>query len=90
MAYKFHYETKHTRNEGTEDEPNIVEYFQPASVDATDADYDKQMAFAKAEAYNGEVTVEDAPDPETPNTPTGDDSIWEELDKAYQEGVDSV
>lgn len=45
---------------------------------------------ALAEAYNVEVTVEDAPDPETPNTPTGDDSIWEELDKAYQEGVDSV
>lgn len=33
---------------------------------------------------------EPVPDPETPETPTGDDSIWEELDKAYQEGVDSV
>ena len=59
MAYKLHYKIKRTRNEGTEEALNIVEYFQPASVDATDADYDKQMAFAKAEAYNGEVTVEE-------------------------------
>lgn len=30
------------------------------------------------------------PVPEPDPVPTGDDSIWEELDKAYQEGVDSV
>lgn len=29
---------------------------------------------------------EDEPEP----TPTGDESVWDELDKAYQEGVDSV
>lgn len=90
MAYKLHYEIKRTRNEGTEEEPNIVETLHPASVDATDADYDTQMAFAKAEAYNGEVTVEEVPDPETPITPTGESSIWTELNRAYQEGVDSV
>ena len=53
MAYELHYTRKLTRNEGAEEDPNIVEYFLPASVLATDADYDKQMAFAKAEAYNG-------------------------------------
>lgn len=30
------------------------------------------------------------PVPEPDPVPTGDGSIWEELDKAYQEGVDSV
>lgn len=30
------------------------------------------------------------PVPEPDPVPAGDDSIWEELDKAYQEGVDSV
>ncbi len=30
------------------------------------------------------------PVPETEPTPTDDSAVWEELDKAYQEGVDSV
>ena len=45
---------------------------------------------AKREAYNGEYTIEDdgQPEPEVPQS--GDDEIWDELEKAYQEGVDSV
>ena len=44
---------------------------------------------AKKEAHNGEYTIEDDGQPEP--TPAGDDSaVWDELDKAYQEGVDSV
>lgn len=89
MAYLLNYKIRFERNDGTEEEPNIVEYFLPASVFAADANYDEQMAFAKAEAYNGEVTVEEVPDPETPEAPDTD-SVWDELDKAYQEGVDSV
>jgi hypothetical protein len=89
MAYLLHYKMRFERNNGTEEEPNIVEYFQECSIGATDADYDVQMAFAKAEAYNGEVTVEEVPDSEEPIAPT-DSSVWDELDAAYQEGVDSV
>jgi hypothetical protein len=43
---------------------------------------------AKREAYNGEYTVEGEFDPE-PEPPSGD-SVWDELDAAYQRGVDSV
>ena len=87
MAYLLHYNMRFERNDGTEEEPNIVEYFQSASVFATDADYDKQMDFAKAEAYNGEIIVEEIPDPE-PEPASGD--VWAELDAAYQEGVNAA
>lgn len=33
--------------------------------------------------------IPDFPDPEEPETPS-DESVWDELDAAYQEGVDSV
>lgn len=45
---------------------------------------------ARTEAYNGEVTVEEVADPEPPVPSGGDSSIWDEMDAAYQEGVDSV
>jgi hypothetical protein len=77
-------------NHGTEDEPNIVQTLNNCELNCSDDTFEAAYALALKEAYNGDVTVEDAPDPETPDTPTGDDSIWEELDKAYQEGVDSV
>lgn len=43
---------------------------------------------AKREAYKGEYTIEDdgRPEPEQPSETT----VWDELDAAYQEGVDSV
>jgi hypothetical protein len=48
-------------------------------------------AIAQKEAYNGEYTVEDDGQPNPEPTPSGDDSaVWDELDAAYQEGVDSV
>lgn len=87
MAYLLNYKMRFERNDGTEEEPNIVEYFQNASVFATNADYDKQMDFAKAEAYNGEVIVEEIADQEP--EPAGDD-VWAELDAAYQEGVNAA
>jgi hypothetical protein len=80
------YKTVTEVNYGTEKTPDIKQFFH----DEERAWSEQDLEIAKRLAYNGEVTVEDAPDPETPDTPTGDDSIWEELDKAYQEGVDSV
>lgn len=95
MAYLLKYQMRFERNDGTEEEPNTVEYFQNAAIRATDADYDKQMAFAQAEAYNGEVTVEEVEDEETTDTPTTDTptaepSVWDELDAAYREGVNAA
>lgn len=50
--------------------------------------FDANMPIAQAEAYNGEITVEGEFDPE-PEAPS-EDSVWDELDAAYQRGVDSV
>lgn len=90
MAYLLHYKMRFEQNNGTEEEPNIVEYFQPAFVRATDADYDIQMAFAKAEAYNGEVTEEEVED--EPHATTQADQIAElqaQL-KAQQAVIDAL
>ena len=45
---------------------------------------------AKKEAHNGEYTIVDDGQPEPVPAPTGDVVTWDELDAAYQEGVDSV
>ena len=41
-------------------------------------------------AYIAEHPVEPEPEPEPEPTPGDDSSVWDELDAAYQEGVDSV
>lgn len=61
MFYKLHYHRELTRNDGTEEEPKIVEYLQGETIHATDADYEVQYAIAVETSYNGEVTVEDIP-----------------------------
>ena len=71
MAYLLHYDMRFVRIENCEEGETEVECFQPKIIYATESDYDKQMAFAKAEAYNGEVTVEEVPDEET--EPTNDE-----------------
>ena len=76
-------------NHGTEDEPVWEDIVIPKKVKSPDRCFEKDYANAQAEAYNGEVTVEEVADPETP-APSGGDSIWDEMDAAYQEGVDSV
>jgi hypothetical protein len=53
----------------------------------TQAIYDANYPIAEKEAV-GEITVTGEFDPE-PETPSGD-SVWDELDAAYQRGVDSV
>lgn len=46
-------------------------------------------AIAKAEAYNGEYTVEDDGQPE-PAAPENTAPTWDELAAALQKGVDAV
>lgn len=48
-------------NHGTEDKPDIVQTFHAAEIRCDDAHYGSALALAKAEAYNGEVTVENIP-----------------------------
>lgn len=48
-------------------------------------------AIAKAEAYNGEYTIEDTPEPEpTPDAPAADDLTADEMAAAIMEGVNAV
>lgn len=75
-------------NHGTEEAPNIVQTFHdkiigPMADDVFEANY----AIAEKEAYNGEITVEETPDPEPE---PADDDVWAELDAAYQEGVNAA
>lgn len=71
-------------NHGTEEEPKIEEILSPVTMGWNEANEE----IAKKEAYNGEYTIEDdgLPEPEIPS----EDSVWDELDAAYQEGVNSV
>lgn len=59
-------------------------------IGAAKAEYsEEKLEQVKATAYNGEYTVYDDGQPE-PETSSGDAVTWDELDTAYQEGVDSV
>lgn len=69
------YTLKREYNVGTPDAPDMRTEYEAATLTATSEDYDIQMAFAKAESYNGEVTVEDIPDPE--RDPTAEERIAE-------------
>lgn len=74
-------------NHGTEENPDIEQIFLEKSMGWNEANEET----AKREAYNGEYTIEEVDDPEPEPTPSGEDSaVWDELDAAYQEGVDSV
>jgi hypothetical protein len=46
---------------------------------------DRDIEQASKVAYNGKYTIEDDGQPDQCG-----DSVWDELDAAYQEGVDSV
>lgn len=69
-------------NHGTEEEPNIEQIILDKRMPWSETN----EAIVKQEAYNGEYTVEDNGEPD-PEVPTNDDSaVWDELDKAYEEG----
>ena len=57
-------------------------------VEMTWSEGDEEIA--KAEAYNGEYTIFDDGEPEPVTPSKEEDAVWDELDAAYQEGVDSV
>lgn len=53
-------------NRGTEEEPNMEQVFLDKAIECSEAAFESNLAIAKAEAYNGEVTVEDVGDPLSP------------------------
>lgn len=79
-------------NHGTEEEPNYEDVILPKEIHCTADNLEANEAIAQKEAYNGEYTIEDDGQPEPEPTPSGgdDSAVWDELDAAYQEGVDSV
>lgn len=79
-------------NHGTEEAPNIEKTVLPKELECkTPSDYDANYPIAEAEAIPDTIEVSGKFDPEPEPTPSGDDSaVWDELDAAYQEGVDSV
>lgn len=73
-------------NVGTDENPDWREGLGMCIMGYNEAN----LKLAKQEAYNGEYTIEEIPDAD-PEDPSGDASaMWDELDAAYQEGVDSV
>ena len=73
------------RNVGTEENPVMEDVL--LSVELSCCEYNLEIA--KEEAYKSEYTIEDDGQPEPEPTPS-EDSVWDELDAAYQKGVDSV
>lgn len=73
-------------NHGTEEEPKIEEIFSPVTMGWNEANEE----IAKKEAYNGEYEIVDDGQSEPETIPTGDTNVWDELDAAYQEGVNSI
>lgn len=70
-----------------EPKQEIEQTFSACEIQCNDSNFDANYALAQREAYNGEVTVEDVADPEPePTAPT----VWDELDAAYQEGVNAA
>ena len=49
-------------NLGTDENPNIVHTFNGVRIPCSDDVFETNFAIAKAEAYNGEVTVEEVGD----------------------------
>ena len=74
-------------NLGTEEEPNIVQTFNSCEIHCTDSNFESNLVIAEAEAYNGEYTVEEVPDPEVP---ASDDVSWDAMASAITEGVNDV
>lgn len=74
-------------NYGTEENPDIVQTLHDCEIKCSDDVFESNLAIAQEEAYNGEVTVEDAPDPEVPET---DDVNWDVMADAITEGVNEV
>lgn len=73
-------------NHGTEENPNIVQIFNDVEIQCADENFDANYSIAQREAY-GEITVEDVPDPEAPET---NEVSWDAMAAAITEGVNEV
>lgn len=56
------YQLMKETNAGTEEKPDIVQTVVSKEIQCTVENLEANLAIAKSEAYNGEVTVEDIPD----------------------------
>lgn len=65
-------------NRGTDERPNIEKIFTNKEWLTTTASYDSDLLIVKAEAYKGEVTVEDVPD--EPREPTQAEQLRADVD----------
>ena len=72
-------------NHGTEENPDIEQIFYTKTMGWNEANEE----IAKAEAYNGEYTIEDNGQPE-PVAPTNEDVDWDAMAEAIKEGVNEV
>jgi hypothetical protein len=61
--------------------------FMSKEIVCYDAVFESNYALALKEAYSGEVTVEEVPDPEPA---PAESTVWDEMDAAYQEGVNAA
>ena len=92
-------------NHGTQEEPNIETVLSDVVIVCLDSRLEGNLTLAKAEAYQGEVSVEDAgPDPASSGdleqrmtaVETGKadktevQDVWDQMAAAYQEGVQNA
>lgn len=64
-------------NHGTEEEPLYEDLLSPVEIHCTADKLEANEAIAKAEAYNGEYTIEDDGQPEPEVQPTQEERIAE-------------
>lgn len=78
---------KETVVTGYEEKMEVKQIFSDVAIKCSESNFDANYAIAAREAYNGEITVEDdgEPEPEAPSN-SDDNTVWNELDKAYEEG----
>ena len=83
-------------NHGTQEEPDIETVLSDVVIVCLDSRLEGNLTLAKAEAYQGEVSVEDAgPDPAS-SVETGKadktevQDVWDQMAAAYQEGVQNA
>ena len=72
-------------NAGTEESPEWVDRLVPKSIPYSEVNKE----IAKAEAHNGEYTIEDDGQPE-PEMPETGDFAFDEMAMAIKEGVNDV
>ena len=78
-------------NTGTKENPIIAQITNPAEfICNTQKQFDANYPIAEKEAVPGTIEVTGEFDPEPDPQPAGDAVTWDEMDAAYQEGVDSV